>query len=169
MVYLNQFLNVMVLNYSNNEKAEIKESQLREESAACHLLFILSTIAEGRDLNHMSARARAGGEARQLRLWQGRSRSQRDPPWLSVSYSLVCHGPCCHFYQIRRLHESCCLLEFLSGPLNAPDGEKYKYNRTTFRTKRRLSFLEIITFMSFSFDIFLRLKKRDKENEKLYF
>ena len=68
MVYLNQFLNVMVLNYSNNEKAEIKESQLREESAACHLLFILSTIAEGRDLNHMSARARAGGEARQLRL-----------------------------------------------------------------------------------------------------
>ena len=66
--YLNQFLSFMVLNYSNNEKAEIKESQLREESAACHLLFILSTIAEGRDLNHMSARARAGGEARQLRL-----------------------------------------------------------------------------------------------------
>ena len=78
-------------------------------------------------------------------------------------------APCCHFYQIRRLHESCCLLEFLSGPLNAPDGEKYKYIRTTFRTKSLLSFLEIITFMSFSFDIFLRLKKRDKENEKLYF
>ena len=148
----------LAFNYSSNEKAEIKESQLREESWGCHLLFILSTSPDGRDKNHMSARAQ--GEARQLpTLTRPEPEPEPVSPRLPVLYSLVC-CPCCHFYQIRRLHESCCLFNSSVGPWTRPTGEN-KYNRTTFRTKSLLSFLENITFMSF--DIFLRLKKRDKK------
>ena len=132
------------------------------ERRGCHLLFILSTSPDGRDRNHMSARAR--GEARQLPTL---TRPEPEPVWsgpralvwpalpVGVLYSLVC-CPCCHFYQIRRP----CLFYSSVGPWTRPTGEN-KYKQDNIQDKEPLIFS-----WEYNFHVFWHFLTFEKERQK---